>query len=557
MSEKEEKLFDGITEMRDDIVGQAADYKFTKSRARFIVPVGIAAGICIAVGAGVLINSISSPQLPATDNGGHAVTTAAGAIATYAPEGYPSAGDVPAYGGAGTAAPDGDQYFWINRYVPPIMPLTAAGVADGITAERELTFDLSGSYLPSTLKDRDYSSEIGIFTANDSFTLTNTTDSDITVTLMYPFRCALNDLEGTQTESRHGVSYPTIYVEGNEIDAEFTAGGYSGKFRSAAYPAQSDKSNLDDLSYYEEYISMLKDGTYLQSACAAPRSFDEPVTVYRIHDYSSAANSGAAVIGLNYTLGADTRIASFGFNGFEQRDDGTRRDSFSLTGGKRYTGDRFLIVRGEDIKDLTINGYPNGFCEKGSEIPLENAAVERLEMTYGELLPKIILASVESDWNCEGAFNSYKKGLLSEDALCGAVIKYLSEYGSYSDDPIERYHLNDLQFQIEDAVRCERILYSTFDVTVPSGGSINVTARHTRELAIHADTTTGDIDYAIEVFPALGSTLEFTSQTADIAGLDSCTVTEQNMIQDNTDTAVIIQLDPNEEIYFYRFRTNQ
>ena len=532
MSDKSMKMYDAVTEIRDDIIEQAADYKFRKSPMRFIKPIVITASVCLAVGVGIhLASDRDLRRDPRLDN-----------------EAAPSGGD------GGTTA-GGDNYFWIERYKPPVMPLTAAGDCDGITVERELTFEMISDNLPANLAYADDKRQyLGVFTAVDGYTLTNTTDTDKTVKLMYPFRCALNDLEGKQTESVWGANYPTITVNGSEIKAEFVAGGYSGAFSSAAYPAQSDSSNLDDFHSYDEYIGLLGDGTYLQNALAAAPTFDEPVIVYRVHDYGdSVGTTGAAAIAVRYKLGNSTRITSFGFNGYSENSS-SRTDSFFLRDGQFYTGDRFIIVRGDDISDVTLNGYPNGFCEPGTEVAQIYGEVERLEMTYGELLPRIILASVEKDWNCSGAYESCKKGLLSEKALCDSVIKYLSRYGAYSDKPIERYMgLGDLQFQIEDAVRCERIMYSAFDVTIPAGGSVSVAAKLTREAYMDVDRSTGDITYSLELFPTLGSTLDISSQSVDIIGLPDVEITEGNIGTNVKDGKIHTDIDSKEKIYYLRF----
>lgn len=541
MSEKAEKIYDGVTEIRDDIVEQAENYKFRKSPMRLIKPFGIAASICLAVGIGIHLASNIDLQ---NDHG-------------YGEDVPPCGGDglvTAAPGAADGTVAGGDNYFWIERYKPPVMPLTAAGDCDGITAERELTYEMTSGNLPGNLADAGDRRYMGVFTAVDGYMLTNTTDSDKTVTLMYPFRCALNDLEGAQTESVWGVNYPTITVNGSEIKAEFVAGGYSGAFSSAAYPAQSDSSNLDDFHSYDEYIGLLGDGTYLQNALAAAPTFDEPVIVYRVHDYGdSVGTTGAAAIALSYKLGNSTRITSFGFNGYSENSS-FRTDSFFLRDGQLYTGDRFIVVRGDDISDVTLNGYPNGFCEPGTEVAQIYGEVERLEMTYGELLPRIILASVEKDWNCSGAYESYKKGLLSEKTLCDSVIKYLSRYGAYSDRPIERYMgLGDLQFQIEDAVRCERIMYSAFDVTIPAGGSVSVAAKLTREAYMDVDRNTGDITYSLEMFPTLGSTLDISSQSVDVIGLPDVDITDGNIGTNVKDGKIHTDIDSKEKIYYLRF----
>lgn len=76
MNEREMKMCGAVTDIRDDIIEQAADYKFKKSPARFAVPLGIAASVCLIGGGVALAAAPGSGRNVSVTNA--AVTTAAG-----------------------------------------------------------------------------------------------------------------------------------------------------------------------------------------------------------------------------------------------------------------------------------------------------------------------------------------------------------------------------------------------------------------------------------------------------------------------------------------------
>ena len=658
MSDKGMKMYDAVTEIRDDIVEQAADYKFRKSPMWLIKPLGIAASICLVGGAAVFAATTLSGtrgipvENAATEAAGNATVTAASetiagyittatetsadtafsvttsdiAVGTYGPDGYPSAADVPAYGPvteSTTAAPeavvtaettapavtasttlpadgglDGDDaadiiyddenddenpgggagMWFLRGYDPPVMPLTAGCDTSGITAERKLTFDLTDTELLADLNDAWKQGEhlkiytvdqLGIIEVNDSYKLINTTDKDKTVTLMYPFESSLNALEGDifyDSNNYIGAKLPTVTIDGKTIKTGLTAGDFSGYFSSASYPAKDDKSNLDEYYSAEDYFKLLGDGSYLKEALEAPKTIDEKVVVYRIHDYGTTIERGklrdTLTIAVSYNLGTSADIVTYGFNGMEQNDNGMRRDTFDVPvegwdGEHGYFGDRYIIVRGGDIEDVTFQGYLsapldmlNIAGEKTSDIYGE---IERIEMTFGEMLPKIFITRIGLSSNLRGAYASYKDGILTEGTIYDAVMKYMCKYGQYSEKPIERYAGGRMESQISDAVLCERIMYATFDVTVPAGGSVTVNAKHRRYADMKVLDDDGHADYGLYMYTTLGSTLDISLQSVDVIGLPDVDITEGNIRTDVKDGKIHTDIDSKEKMYYLRF----
>ena len=61
-------MYDAVTEIRDDIVEQAAEYRFKKSPAYIMKPLGIAAAVCVAVGGAVTAAVLLGRNAPGTGN---------------------------------------------------------------------------------------------------------------------------------------------------------------------------------------------------------------------------------------------------------------------------------------------------------------------------------------------------------------------------------------------------------------------------------------------------------------------------------------------------------
>ena len=686
--EKGMKIYDAVTEINDETVEQAADYKFRRPPMRFVKPMGIAAGILLVAGIGTFaalnrgtfkdgrgidtagvpnttppetiynISHDTTPPVTIDDNGLAVMTTSPYptgtlephptysseftwtdntvppdgshgeydgmlsdtttdiAVATYDPNGYPSPADVPAYGPgtADTTAPaeittaqttedlspvideggddavlvttdnggddavvvtDGDDEnpgggggpLMFRDYPVPVLPLTAGSDASGITVGRDLTFDFSEMLPVATY---DYSvpdDELGAYTARDSYTLTNTTDTDKKVTLMYPFMSGFggllndpNDWDSATVNEYISCNMPTVTVDGKAVNTTLIAGDYSGKFSSASYPEGDDKSNLDEVWDPQWYYDLLKDGSYLKDTLADRPVIDEPVVVYRIYDcqttYDTVANDTFVTAKVSFTSDKDAEVNAFGWDRGYGRNGSKVEFEFTITNrGVNSDLDKYIVVRGGDISEPKFQGYYMDL--KSKDIPAVKTdeisyKIERYEANYGDILPTLIMSEIMHNDNLRHVKYAYEQGVLTEKTICDAAIKYMCRYGSFSEHPIERYEWwEDIKEEMCDAVASERINYVTFDVTVPAGGSVTVNAEHLR----YCNVEFGDnyeVTYCAGMYPAVGSTLDLTSVTARALLPDGAVITEDDIWAGaSPDTAV--ELDPNRERYRFKF----
>ena len=637
-------MYDAVTEIRDDIIEQAADYKFRKSPMWLIKPLGIAASICLVGGAAVFAATTLSgtKDIPVTNS----VTEAAGnATVTAAPEitvsditttttnisanAVTSETTVSAVTDTTTSADtvepavssdaavtadttqstqessadenvvvvpdddgddvnpgqviidDGDDdanpggcggFLMMRGYDPPVMPLTAEGDTSGITAERNITFDLTDTKIYADLNDAwkmgEYGrmstvDEVGIIEVNDSYTLTNTTDGDKTISLMYPFECSLNALEGSPfiSENYIGSHIPTVTIDGKTEKTGLIAGDFSGYFSSASYPAKDDKSNLEEYWSYEDYLTLLGDVSYLKQALEAPKTIGEKVVVYRIYDcgttYDTVANDTFVTAKVSFTLGEGAEANVIGYDRSFGRTGNKIEAEFEINNrGEDSNPDIYITVRGGDIENLMLQGYYHDKSNNWNRVKTDDIyyEIERTEKNIDEDLLKQFITELSADVSLRGAYASYKNGVLTDETIYNAVMKYICKYGEYSDSPIERYLIfGDMASQIDDAVMCERIMYATFDVTVPAGGSVTVNAKHRRYADMKELDDNGHADYGLYMYTTLGSTLDISSQSVDVIGLPDVDITEGNIGTVVKDGKIHTDIDSKEKIYYLRF----
>ena len=192
-----EKFFDAITEVREDLLEEALDYRFTKRKA---IPwqryAGLAACLALVVCIGYLAanlrmggmdaaagNSTGSGNGTVTDGADAGGDTADGA----APEDSDTTGDsaMPPPNDAGGAGESGAA---IGSAVPA---LSLAEAVEGITAERTLTLEFAPD---------------GTVYATDVYTLANAGTEPVTVALAFDDAAASCTVDGVSVEDGAHVS---------------------------------------------------------------------------------------------------------------------------------------------------------------------------------------------------------------------------------------------------------------------------------------------------------------------------------------------------------------
>lgn len=548
-----ENLYDALTNVKDELVEEANEARPARKRVNWMKWGSIAAAAVLVAGAGAWW-TLSHWHLGASAPG-----SAAG----------------------GSGHDDGSTVFM--SYAGPVFPLTALEGGEGLTAERHLTYDFSpwirtwwsnedeaNSRTALTDAERqkvldnynEWYPEGGRYLSStdllvtDGYTLQNPTGADSTVTLLYPFVSSLQEV----TERA-----PTLTADGKTLNTVLHAGGYSGGFQAPGGSGEEGPLlNLEQLNSWEQYKALLSDGRYLDAALGDyPDLSGTPVIVYKFTDAYAPEVADKdrdkipnptirAMFGLDYDR---TTVLSYGFHGAAwDRENGRMSQSFSIgrPGWGDYGVPNFLYVLGDDIWDLTTGGYVTGGNDKDTpvldgcgvtveryETDLESALREAAELMYG-----IGERLNDPDRPDYGDFELYF-GLMKE-LLCS--------YGALSGKDVARYSsgwLHEMDFAVVD-----RVFYLETVVTVPAGGSVEVTAHIRKDPSFDhycAHTENRGI-YGYDMVTKLGSSLDFTAQTARTVNTDGLEIVRQNYGFDWANGVNEVELDQNVEHYYLEVR---
>ena len=458
-------------------------------------------------------------------------------------------------GAGGSGHEDGSTFM---SYAGPVFPLTLREENAAISADRTVTMDFA-PWVPVWISNEEeaasrtnlteeekqdvidtynewypeggrYQSS-GKILVSDTYTLTNSSSEDQTISILYPFASSLNGL----SENR-----PTITINEEAINTELHAGSYAGTFQGAwenwAETHENPGSlNLQYIESWEGYETLLSDGSYLERALGDyPDLSHIPVIVYKFTDaWGPAEDDDAGIpnpsMRIMFEMDYDkTNVLSYGFHsGSNDRENGIMGRGFSIReeGERWYGNPYYLIVIGDDVQNMTSQGYVTGGWDTKNEVEsgvtitrtesdLESALREASSFYYGEMTD--VQNYVEND--PEYGFEMYY-GLLKEHLLA---------YGVLSEKEIDRYasgHIEEL-----DIAGVDRVFWLEAEITIPAGESVTLTAAFEKEPSFDftcADTANKGIS-GYDMVTALGSNLIFTQQTACLEDRGQIEIVRQN-----------------------------
>ena len=550
MSDKSERLFEAMSELSDKTIDEGADYTPKK---KFHWKRWTALAACLAVvilGVGTVTGII--PLLPV---GGQA-------------------------GGSGH-----DEASTFMSYAGPVFPLTLGEANGSITAQRDITLDFA-PWVPrwesneEQLSGRTWLTEAERQTAleeyqklypeggryrhdshilvTDSYTLTNASEEDQIVTLLYPFASSLGELDW---------SLPALTADGQELATELHVGAYSGSFEGAwggtlFEGEEGGSSNLDYAESWEDFKTLLADGSYLENALGeGPDVSGIPVIVYEFTDpYGPQADEEAGIPNPSLRVGFDldydkTTILSYGFHaGRYDRESGTMIQGFSIPqeGEPRYGQTFYLLVVGEDVANMTVGGYVTGGTDPDTQ-KLEGCgvSVERYESDLDTMLRKI-LTPVWEEHSQETYEQDGTELPVDFDTWYRAYLEHLLAYGVLSPSAAERYGAGWLEELDSDVRIIDRVCWVEAEITVPAGGSVTVSAQMNKEescdFACTHTENRGVSGY--DLVTSLGSNLACTGQSATLEDRGQIELVRQNFGFDLESGVKTVALDPGVEHYY-------
>ena len=450
------------------------------------------------------------------------------------------AGIIPLLGGRdGQQGGGGGQEATFMAYAGPVLPLTLKEENPAVAAERDVTLDFAPWAQRGT-------SDILV---TDTYTLTNTSQEDQTLTVLYPFVSGLQDLE----ENR-----PALTADGAELETTLRLGAYAGGFEGAWGSGDGGSVNLDAPDNWTDYQALLADGSYLETALGpGPDVSGVPVIVYKLtNPYSPSSDPEAGITNptLRVTFDLDynrTTVLTYGFHGASyDQEEGTMVQDFTIPqpewpdyGAKDY----YLLVLGEDVENMTIQGYANGSLD-GDAPRLEGcgATVERYESDLDTALRQI-LPRLQQEMRLESVdFELYYRAFLEQ----------LLSYGVLSDHPVERYDAGWLENIEAGAVR---VCWLEGEITLPAGGTVNLTAAMTKEGSYNF-TCAGVEEqgmYHYDLATRLGSNLTCTSQTASLEDRGYIEIVRQNFGFDLEAGITAVTLDGAQACYYLEVRRTE
>lgn len=503
-----EAIYDAITDVSDGLI-DAAETQVLRRKPRWPRYAAAAAVLALAVGLGaVLSGRVSAPA-------------AAGS-------------------GGGGGGEDGYSYM---HYVGPVLPLTAVSDAAGVTVERRVNYDFSPyeTHTESLGGGETYETWKSEAIVTDDYTLTNMTGEDKTLTLLYPAALTVNEAVEQM---------PAVAVNGAACETAIFAGPYSGGFRDASGGHDpNERVNLDQISRWEEYVPLLSDGSYQAAAFAPAPDLNVPVTVYKVDDYVVAPTDAVnPSLLISFRMDYDkTVVMSYGSNGGS--DDAQHGTCSRIVGGLaneyRPPEPMYIVLYGDDIDGYTLQGYANMGGDKGTEIDV-TATVTRYETTLDAFLRQIIDGMLDGRYEWQYGADLAASGIPRE-LLYRLAAELLTEYGVLSDDPHERYF--GMLEEVFEAYSMRRILYFSFDVTIPAGGSVEITATMHRDGShdFIGKRKNGD---GYDLATRLGSTLAFTEQTASVSHTEEIVMGENSFGFDPDGGVTEVVLSPAVEHYW-------
>ena len=542
-----EKLYEAITLIDDDLIDEAGTY-IPKKRKVILWKrwAALAACLVLVVGVGSFLRLV--------------FTGAGSSNASESP-----------LGSAGEGFDGGSTFM---SYVGPVFPLATLETADGLTAQRDITLD----FLPWASSDWIYNEEkaakegqsaeerkslltsfnqwtsqgwkkTGYSTdllVTDGYTLTNTTTEDKTLTLLYPF---VSDLMSVAEKQ------PTLTLDGVEQETELLFGLYAGGFQGVLGSDDPNGSaNLEPLTSWEDYNALLSDGSYLQAALADPVDLTGvPVTVYEFTNAHGNKENGSAPnpsVRVTFDIDYDkTTVLSYGFHAGSYDEENNKMGlGFSIPqpGTRNYGKSYYIIVLGDDVENMEINGYVTGGWDTKKKLDDFGVDVQRYEDDLDNILRKAVAYIYDNnDWQYGDTIS------VDFETYYALYCDFLTTYGILSEDCKDRYDTGWLS-GLSEVGSVDRVCYLQAQVTIPAGSSTEV--RFTMEKAAsfdyHCAHSENQNIKGYDLVTQLGSTLSFTSQNATLLDHGLIEIVRQNFGLDPANGIRTVELDPAVEHYY-------
>ena len=418
--------------------------------------------------------------------------------------------------GSGDGAPGENNTFM--SYEGPVFPMTLREEEKEISAERTVTLDFA-PWVPRWEEDGNFEKG-GYYSASDrilvtdAYRLTNLSEEDKTVTLLYPFA---SDLNGILSEEVGKV--PVISLDGQPLASVLHVGDYTGSYAPALGSELEETLNLRDPSRWTDYKQLLESGDYRQNTLGSgPDLSGVDLAVYELYYPGVSSGEGAEnpTVRVDFRLeGENAQLMNWGFHGFSDHGDG----SYTLLMDGERPGTACLMAVDGTLSQLETACYPTGSFEEGE--PLEGAPEPEVRQYNADL--ETMLRKLLRQGRGYAGLDEEEFELVYR-AVAEQTQHYLLE------QEMDRYDYGNLPFVISDAVNGDRVCYLECEITVPAGTEVSVSASMEKEGSMNFGRTDEKMGRlrGYELTTALDSNLSFTGQRALLEDRGQIRIVDQN-----------------------------
>lgn len=504
---KTEKLFDCITDIKEEFIEEAENDKIPKRKNAVWKIAGAAAACFVSV---AVLGIIGRLLLPGASAGG------------------------------GTNREPGENYM---SYAGPAFPLTALESTEGLIFERSINFDFSPYH---NLKNEAL--------IRDNYTVTNVTDEEIKFTAVYPF---VGNISTPLSR------IPKITVDGKQIETKLAIGPYSGGFASAwGDDSETEKLNLSSLESWEEYKILLENGEYIKNAFAENPEMNQQVKVYSFKiEYNVPMSEFDEIDNPDMIVSFDydeekSNVFFYGFNAmsWNSKEGWVKAGSYIP---RSFSPDFenhpiYVIITGEDIESIsvkTVAGKSKGSWDEREETDSFSITTEKYDAVLSDVVFDII-SSYDAKKYYGADYEESIRDVIGNEEYLGYVAEFMYEYGQLSEDPAERYGRGRLDDVIIEAGYVSRVLYAAFEVTVPAGKSVDIGTLTLREASYdyYGARESQDME-GFDMVTRLGTNLDIVKQSASVSNTEGIEIAYNNFGFDIENNITEVVLGSEEHYY--------
>ena len=374
-----------------------------------------------------------------------------------------------------------------SYYLGPVFPLTAAEANPELSITREVNYDFS-----------PYKSAEKAAIVNDAYTLTNTSNEDRIFTLRYPVILEFASPQSRLPNIRLNDEILNVSIAENQLLTEHTRN------------MTEDFLNHQMCSSWAEMFEILQKDSFDDIT-----SVFQPVIVYEFSGYNSESNDTRHVWA-NFSADSDNTIVyTLGFNG-SSFDDANQKYSKIFSVNQSQDSDKYLIVVGEDIQDISMHGDDENTPVYGN--------INRYESDLRSFLLDKSESFFEYTWRNDEFETVYD--IISPDQKIQNILEIMYMWAGLQSHAASRYDNGLIEDIIADAYTLPRILYFEFNVEIPAGDTVKITADMTKDASVHYGK--GNETNGYDLVTSLDQNLRITEQKALIHGSEHIDIINQN-----------------------------